>query len=364
MKFTKFLILFSMLNFIYACGSDNDDDDSAQNEESQQQEDQGTYQAILTPLNVTAAGTPSGTTTIRIRGDEVDARNIVKDTPESIIHRQHIWNGSCPTPANDTNQDGFVDYNEAKSSLSSILIPLDNELSGQIAGGVYPVSNPAGNYTYREVTSLARLLADLRSPDPVPTDDFSKLNPADNLNLAGKSVVLHGVKSTFALPASVSSTGDAPAHRTLPIACGTLVRVADTDPEPAPVPVPSLCPVETEFSTRLNNQLLIEGVRCRGGETTQVENADGTTSVYVCPRGRWLVNVDNINTCTDDGLCTEIFVFPIITSLSRAGNSNPPEQCTFNFTPRSPASPSQRTLMNDHQVRFSRDTEPVVIRKN
>lgn len=367
MRFIKFLILMSMLNFISSCGSDKDDDDSAQNEETQQQ-DQGTYQAILTPLNVTASGTPVATTTVRIRGDEVDVRNIVKDAPSNIIHRQHIWTGSCPSPANDTNQDGYVDYNEAKNSLSSILIPLDNELSAQIPGGVYPVANPAGNYSYRETTSLARLLADLYSPDPVPNDDFSKLNPADNLNLSGKSVVIHGVKSTFALPTSVSSTGDAPAHRTLPIACGTLVRVADNEePVPVPVPVPTpipACPVETAFSTRLNNQLLIGGVRCRGGETTEVLNEDGSSQIFTCRRGQWLVTVDNINTCTDDGLCTEIFVFPIITSLSRAGNSNPPEQCTFNFQPRSPASPSQRELMNEHQVRFSRDTEPVVIRKN
>lgn len=366
MKFFNILLLISMLGFLSACGSDSDDDESAQNEETQQQDEQGTYQAILNPLNVTASGSPSATATIRIRGDEVSVRNIAKDTPRNIIHRQHIWTGgSCPTPASDTNQDGFVDYNEAKGASGSILIPLDNELSGQIPGGVYPVANSSGNYSYTEKTSLARLLADLLSPDPVPEDDFIKLDPQDSLNLAGRTVLIHGVNSSFPLPTSVSSTANAPAHRTLPIACGVLVRVADSEPDPVPVPVPvPLCPVETEFSTRLNNQLLIEGVRCRGGETTEVLNEDGSSDIFVCRRGQWLVTVDNINTCTDEGLCTEIFVFPVITSLIRAGNSNPPAQCTFNFGPRSPASPSQRSIMNAHQVRFSRDTEPVVIRKN
>lgn len=356
MRALHFLLFLSLISFFTACGSDSDDDDSAQNEESEQQDDQGTYQAILTPLNVSSSGSPSATATIRIRGDEVEVRNVADNTPKGIRHQQHVWTGrACPTPQNDTDLNGIIDYTEAKGALGTILIPLDNDLSSQTAGGNYPVANSSGDYNYLERTSLARLSADLHAPDPAPNDDFSKLDPQDNLNLAGRAVVIHGVSG----------------NSSLPIACGILARVADPVPEPVPEPVPvpvpvpvPACPVETEFETRLNNQLLIEGVRCRGGETTEVEHDDGTSSVYVCRRGQWLVTVDNINTCTDEGLCTEIFVFPIITNLSRAGNSNPPYQCTYNFWPRSPASHEQRRIMRDHQVRFSRDTEPVVIRKN
>lgn len=374
-KLTPLFIVLSLLNLFVACGSNDDDDGdsvtSTPPQSEEQQDDPGTYQAILTPLNVTAAGSSEGEALIRIRGDEVEVDVDGKKTPRRIIHRQHVHvGGSCPTPLNDINQDGFVDYVEAQASTGKILIPLDNELSSQIAGGIYPVSNRFGNYFYDEETSLARMLADLRAPDPVTGDDLVKLDPADNLNLAGRTVVIHGVSSLFPLPSTVASQGGAPAHRTLPIACGVLVRVADSEevpvpvPTPVPTPTPPVCPVETSFSTRLSNTLFIAGVRCLGGETTEVTGEDGTTRIFVCREGQWLVTVDNINTCTPGGGCTEVGVLPVISSLTRTSPSDPPRQCSFNINPISPISSEQRDILEDHQVRFFQNQDPIVIPKS
>ncbi len=372
-KLTPLFILFSLLNFFVACGSNDDDDGDSvttvppQSEE--QQDDPGTYQAILTPLNLTAAGSSKGEALIRIRGDEVKIDVDGEKTPRRIIHWQHVHvGGSCPTPLNDINQDGFIDYVEAQASTGKILIPLDSDLSSQAADGVYPVSNHFGNYFYDEETSLARMLADLRAPDPVPGDDLVKLDPSDNLNLAGRAVMVHGVSRFFPLPATVTSQGGAPAHRTLPIACGVLVRVADSEEVPPPVPVPTptppVCPDETAFSTRISNNLLIGGVRCQGGETTEVTGDDGTTRIFVCREGQWLVTVDNVNTCIPGGGCTEVGVLPVISSLNRTSPSDPPRHCSFNINPISPISGDQRDILEDHQVRFFQNRDPIVIPKN
>lgn len=361
-KMTPFLLFLSLLNLFVACGSDDDDDGGSvatpppQSEE--QQEDQGTYQAILTPLNVSPAGSSQIEAIIRIRGDEVDADVDANSTPANIIHRQYIYSGrSCPTPDNDTNQDGYIDYVEALSSTNQILIPLDNDLSSQSAGGIYPIANGFGNYDYNEETSLARMLADLRGTDPVGTDDVTKLDPSENLNLAGRVVVVHGVSSFKNLPDSVASRGNAPSHRTLPIACGVLVRVADSEEVPEPE-----CPGQTSFNTRLSNNLLISGFKCAGGETTEVVNSDGTTRVFVCRQGQWMVTIDNINSCTPAGGCTEVGVTPVISVLDRTSGSNPPEQCHYDMEPISPISPQQRLIMDHHEVIFYSDRDPRVIR--
>ncbi|MCM2349256.1 MAG: hypothetical protein NDI69_04490 [Bacteriovoracaceae bacterium] len=375
-KMTPFLLFLSLLNLFVACGSDDDDDGSSvappppQSEE--QQEDQGTYQAILTPLNVTAAGSSQIEAEIRIRGDEVDAEVDANNTPANIIHRQYVYSGrSCPTPVNDSNQDGYIDYIEALSSADQILIPLDNDLTSQAAGGVYPVANGFGNYDYDEETSLARMLADLRVVDTVSTDDIMKLDPSENLNLAGRIVMVHGVSSFKILPDSVASRDNAPSHRTLPIACGVLIRVADSEEVPVPVPVPvptptpePECPAQTAFNTRLSNNLLIRGVKCTGGETTEVINNDGTVRVFVCRPGQWLVTVDNINTCSPAGGCTEIGVAPVISVLERTSGSNPPEQCHYEMEPISPVTPDQRQIMDHHEVIFYDDRDPQVIRED
>lgn len=355
-KKLSLVFLLAILNLFVACGSDSDDsdDNTPQEEEAGSQDDQGTYEAVLNPLNTSDGVSTRGTGTVRIRGDEVKVDVDVQNSPRSLIHQQFIFtNGACPTAANDTNLDGVISYQEATNATGGILIPLDNQINVQLAGGRYPVSNRSGNYSYNESGSLTRMLADLYATDPVPADDVVKLPPGEGINPTARSIMIHGVKG----------------NRVLPIACGVFVRVADNEepvPVPVPVPVPTptpppACPVETNFSTRLNTELAISGVRCRGGETLEVQNDNGTTSVYVCRTNQWLVTVDNVNTCTNDGICTEIDVPPAIANLRRSSNSNPPQQCTFNMNNTTPLSLEQRFYLNTHQVRFWSDRPPVVI---
>lgn len=365
-KLPLLLMLLAVLNLFAACGSGDDDDDSAQNEQTpEEQTDQGSYQAQLAPLNVSVGGSPTGTATIVISGDEVEADVNLRNA-HSTVHAQFVDTATrCPNAQDDVNSDGFVDYQEAKVASGQILIPLDNELSSQAAGGSFPSGS---SYSYDEETSLTQMLADLTAPDTTPTDDITKLPAGSQLNLAGRVVVIHGVRSSTSLPATVAGAGSIPAQRVLPIACGVLVRVAEGEPIPVPVPVPvptptppTKCPPVSEFSTRLSNTLLISGFPCRGGETTETPNPDGSSTFHQCRRGQWMITVDNENVCTPDGACTEIFVFPIISRLTRAPESNPPGQCTYNMRPLSPANAEDRRDMRSHQVRFYDDRDPQVI---
>lgn len=63
------------------------------------------------------------------------------------------------------------------------------------------------------------------------------------------------------------------------------------------------------FSTRLRNDLLISGTKCRGGES-----ADFRGQSYICEREQWLIIIDNLNSCSPEG-CTEVEVQPFIVSL-------------------------------------------------
>lgn len=367
-KKSPIFLLLALLNIFVSCGSDDDDNGSSIQEEQAGQDDQGTFEAVLNPLNTNAAGTPRGTATVRVRGDDVEVDVDVTGAPRSVMHRQFIYTlGVCPVAANDANLDGYIDFQEARNASANILIPLDNQLNTQVQGGSYPVARRSGSYNYDESASLTTMLADLYAPDPLPTDEVGKLSPGEALNLPGRSVIIHGVSSRIALPTTIATLRNLPRHQTLPIACGTFVRVADNEePVPVPVPVPAPtptppCPTDTTFSTRLNTQLAISGVRCQGGESVEVESTDGTSRIYFCRRNQWLVTVDNVNTCSPDGVCTEIEVGPVIANLRRSGNSNPPEQCTYSFSPVSPTTMDQRTILNSYQVRFYDANRPVVI---
>lgn len=222
-----------MLTFIAACGSDDDDDSSAIPQE--QEETEVAYRAVLTPVNPTvgSATTPiGGIATVTRLGDDFQV-NVVMENAPSAIHMQHIHTGSACAglSANDANNDGYLDMQESMSVIGSVLIPLDDDLSGQDAGNT---SHPFGNYNYSESTSWALMLADLRLPDTNTEDNVVKLGATDELSLEGRVVEVHGVPDSTTLPATVASGGGETAHRTLPIACGVLTKVEVTTPPETP----------------------------------------------------------------------------------------------------------------------------------
>jgi hypothetical protein len=227
-KFLPYAVSACMLTAFIGCAGDTGNSGSDPRQEEEQQ-DEGVYQAVLTPLNSSASlVATTGTANIIIEGDEVKVSMTVNGAPANITHIQHIHAGSsCPTLADDVNADTYIDVIEGVPKYGPILIPLDGDLSSQDAGAAgFPNANSSGNYPYNETTSLTSMLADLRAPDPDPTDATIKLEGGELLNLAGRHIVIHGVLPSSNLPDTVASIGNIPSHVTLPIACGVITRVA------------------------------------------------------------------------------------------------------------------------------------------
>jgi hypothetical protein len=191
------------------------------------QNERHVYIARLHTLNSRVAGHPAGVARFVINGDRFSAQVRMTGTPRNMAHVQHIHAADkCPTIAADTNHDGFVDVVEGIPAYGPILVPLDADLSSQAAGSMtFPMANNAGFYNYQKMTSLTAMLADLHAPDPDPMDAVVKLPAGEDLNLAGRHVVVHGVPASTHLPATVQTLHGLPAQATLPIACGEIVEV-------------------------------------------------------------------------------------------------------------------------------------------
>lgn len=251
-KLISSLLIGTCLFTLVACGNDDDDSGSAGagQQQEQQQDDQGIYRAVLAPLNTNVAGNTTGTVEITIEGDDFVAESNGANSPAGVKHLHNItFATACPTAASDLNGDSYIDIAEALPSTGPILIPLDSDLSNQLDGNSYgPIANNSGSYYHRRSTSLTDLLADLTAPDPDPADPYVKLPEGQQLNLAGRVILVHGVSASKNLPDSVASFGELAAEQTLPIACGQLVRVTDEGGNTEPETVPA----EVEETTDLN----------------------------------------------------------------------------------------------------------------
>jgi hypothetical protein len=215
------LLLGSMLALV-SCGSDSNGGGGRQ---EQQQQTEGRYRVTLSPINEQFANDLSGEGDMVIEGDEFSVNLKVNGAP-SGMHMQHIHTGrSCPTMDADANEDGIVDAVEAQDAAGRILIPFNGNLSSQDQGqGIYPWGR---SYTYNKNATLSRMLADLRADDQNQEDSLAKLDTDEELNLAGRVVIIHGVGSSQNFPATVQSIDGKPAYQTIPIACGVIERVAE-----------------------------------------------------------------------------------------------------------------------------------------
>jgi len=335
-----FLVTMCLLSFLLSCGSDNDDNEDEEREEEVNRETEGFYETKLIPLNTGLAGSTLGNFRIRIFGDEVRVRGEVQNSPR-VFHRQFIHTGpDCPGPGADSNLDGILSFDESLRITGQALIPLDRNLSTQSSGYIFPVPGPLGNYTYSETTSLVRMVADLHADDPDPTDFITKLSPEEDLNLAGRTIVIYGIRG----------------NSSLPIACGTLVRsvepLPDTEvrplpptyrppvPVPVPVPLPPRVPWDDSFSTIISTDLMISGTKCSGGERTD-DN-------YICYRNQWLVTVNNST---------------FIANLILVRNISNNQTAYYNIRPMTPVDNQTLREAREHWVKFNRGSAPVVLRK-
>jgi hypothetical protein len=347
MKKKKFLLTMCLLTFLVACGSDDDSKDDIQEEEDVNQETQGLYEASLVPLNTGVAGSTVGSFQIRILGDEVRVRGEVENSPP-VFHRQFIHTGAnCPGPGADTNIDGNLDFNESENITGPALVPLDRNLSTQKAGYIFPVPGALGAYTYFETTSLVRMMADLHSEDPDPSDTLTKLDPDQGLNLSGRTIVIYGVRG----------------NSNFPIACGTIARSVEPLPDgpvvkppppsrhprrpphrPPPAPLPPLVPWDDFFSTLLSPDLQISGRKCHGGERTD-DN-------WICRTNQWMVTIDN-----------ETDVGPFIAHLVLQSGISTNQTAYYTIRPVSRIDDETFVDAREHWVRFDRNGSPVVLRK-
>ncbi len=349
---TKTLLLMLLCSslLISACGSNSDDDDNNQIQQ-EQQADAGEYYGSFEALNPSLAPDAKVQSSITINDDTVNVRVKGDELPLNTIHHQFMYSGnSCPGQEADSNGDGLIDYQELLAQIGPILIPLNDDISSQTSGTRFPKSNGRGTFTYNESASLEDMVSDLREPDTQPDDDLGKLGPDERLNLGGRVLVIHGVDRGVALPSTVGAKEGLNAAESLPIACSVIERGSapneeQTPPEDTGEPQPR----EDSFSTRLNSELLISGNRCDG------EN---------CPEGKWLVIVDNVNTCSPDGACTEIGVNPIEAELRKVDVTSPTTLSFYNIIPDDSASDEQQNILEDHWVRFDLNGDPVVLEKN
>ncbi len=141
------------------------------------------------------------------------------------------------------------------------------------------------------------------------------------------------------------------------VSCGGDNDDDNDDPENEQIPQEENV---SNFSTRINNNLLIAGTRCEGSETT----TDSNGTVVTCARNQWLITLDNANRCTPAGACTEIGVIPFVAELDRSDRVSVPESTFFEIDPISSVTATQANTIDDYLVRFDIiDEEATVVPK-
>jgi uncharacterized lipoprotein YmbA len=115
----------------------------------------------------------------------------------------------------------------------------------------------------------------------------------------------------------------------------------------------------SEFETRLSANLLIAGALCQGGEIVEAPDAEETQE---CAPGQWQVTVDDQNTCTADGICTQIFVPPVVARLERERSTD--RSRFYEIKPEQAVSSGVSQILDDHWVRFRRDQQARVLKRD
>jgi hypothetical protein len=241
-KFLAPVFGLCLMTTLVSCGSD-DDNSSTNIIQSEQQ--QGTFQAQLAAANPKLGLTlTNAVATVSHLGDNFDVEITMNGAPVTA-HLQHIHSGSrCATMADDKNGDGYIDAIEGEAVSGAPLLPLDDDISNT-SEDTYP-----STYPYHESTSFALLTGQpgptptptatpTSTPTPTPTASGSPipgpsasplnvnvLSLADSL-LEGRVVEIHGVPASANLPNTVLPNPGSTPEKSIPIACGVLVRVPD-----------------------------------------------------------------------------------------------------------------------------------------
>jgi hypothetical protein len=227
MKHSKIILSTALLSLVVACGKKSSGGSApAPVVREPIQSETGYFKADLSPLNSHIAGDITGQATVVIKGGTFKAEVRVKDAPQGVMHAQYIHIAdACPTLAADVNKDGIIDATEGAKSYGKVIMPLDGDLSSQLAGlDKFPTSDVAGKYFYSRTASTKKILDDLMAKDKNTKDQFVKMKTS-KLSMAGRHLVIYGIPKTTELPRSVAGMYGKSAHEALPIACGTFAKV-------------------------------------------------------------------------------------------------------------------------------------------
>lgn len=218
------LLIFLNLILLQSCGKGYSD--VTKSEQRQEQLAIAQYESNLNPLN-TQAGLYTGTFKVTINDNQFWARMFFQGPYTGHSSLQYIHVGSrCPTMDDDTNGDGFLDFDEAHDVLGDILIPLDSILETQLRGlNKFPKLKQKNSYFYSEATNYSRMIADLKAEDIFPVDRMTKLQNNEALDLERRIVVVYGVSDARSLPSTVSSYDGLPPQASLPVACGEIKEI-------------------------------------------------------------------------------------------------------------------------------------------
>lgn len=220
---------FTLLTFLISCngGGGSGKPDYVPRTDFLETEMHGTYKAMLRPLNPKLTKMLNGSLTLLREKDEFVAHVRLSAGPASVLHVQNIHIGKrCPTMEDDLNSDGFIDGDEGAQVYKEVIIPLDEDLNSQrMGGGTFPLADEYGYYSYSQVASFDKLLADLRDEDINPHDDYVKLGTTENLQLLGNVIVITGVPKETSLPDTVAPRGRLTGYQALPVACGVIKKL-------------------------------------------------------------------------------------------------------------------------------------------
>ncbi|HSP05349.1 MAG TPA: S-layer homology domain-containing protein [Acidimicrobiales bacterium] len=225
------------------------------------------FAATLGELNGSGA---DGTATVVVEGTVATVRVDIAGASPDLVHAQHIHiggNNECPTPANDTDGDGFISTPEGVPSYGGIAVSLTTEGDTNPASGLaiarMPVASASGDVTYERTFRL-------------PTG----LTAAD---VANGVIVSHGVAdTTLGTDDSAYDGRDSPLaegvpqEATLPAACGALDAPAEA----------------TSFQTALTE---LNGSTATGTATVLVNGNLATVTVDIAGASPGLVHAQHIH---------------------------------------------------------------------
>ena len=174
--------------------------------------------AINTKASKTAA---TGEVRFTQHGDSLTINVKMKGVPANIEHWQHFHGfpdarqSTCPTMSADKSGDGQIDILETEPAAGTTMVPFNADPVGMdIPTHTYPHAVSTGTYEYTKTVSLSAL-----------QKAFGVVYKGGSIDLDRRVAMVHGVPETTTLPSTVASLGTIPNRVTLPLACGSIVRM-------------------------------------------------------------------------------------------------------------------------------------------